>query len=213
VALYVIAIVEAPVPPFRVGRRPFRSVKCASGVFAIVERRTEVPAVTDLHLRAQHRAVLHAAKQVDAILPVRFGTLLQADDLADVVCSFDEDFRAALADVRGKVQMTLRLVGGSPRSAPSRAPARRTPSGRAHLEALRAALHVPVPRNAQALLRAVAPFVARERRERGAALATVYHLVKREDVRNYRAAFDAHVVAGAILTGPWPPFAFTPRLF
>ena len=211
-ALYVIAIVDEPIPTFRVGGRPFRSLKVAPGVYAIVERRAAAPAVTDVHLRAQHRAVVLASKQADAILPVRFGTLLQPDDLTDVVRNFEEDFHSALKDVRGKVQMTIRLP------APSRQPAARKPrsgeaSGREYLEALRAALHVPVPRTAMPLLRALEPFVARERRERGPALATVYHLVRRDDVRSYRAAYDTHIVQGAMLTGPWPPFAFTPRLF
>jgi hypothetical protein len=213
VALYVIAIVDVPIPAFRVGKRPFRSVKCAPGVFAIVERRTEAPAATEVHLRAQHRAVVHASKKTEAILPVRFGTLLQANDLLDVVRDFDEDFHAALDDVRGKAQMTLRLAGRAGPAAPPASRSRGAAPGRAHLEALRAALHVPVPRSARPLLRAVQPFVVRERRERGAMLATIYHLVKRDNVRLYRAAFDAHAVPGVSLTGPWPPFAFTPRLF
>ena len=82
-----------------------------------------------------------------------------------------------------------------------------------YLESLRAALHVPVPKGAKPLLRAVEPVVVRERRERGPALATIYHLVKHEDVRLYRTAFERNVIPGASLTGPWPPFAFTPRLF
>ena len=212
-ALYVIAIVDAPIPPFRVGTRPFRSVKCAPDVFAVVERRAVAPTLTDQHLRAQHRAVVYASKTVNAILPVRFGTLLQADDLIDVVRNFEEDIQDALRDVSGKVQMTIRVPGGSPRGAARKKPSNRQPPGRAHLEALRAALHVPIPNTAKPLLRAVEPFVVRERRERGAAIATIYHLVKREDVRPYRTAFDGHNVPGAILTGPWPPFAFTPRLF
>jgi hypothetical protein len=212
VALYVIAIVDGPIPAFRVGGRPFRSLKVAPGVFAIVERRAAAPAVTDVHLRAQHRAVVHAWKQAEAILPVRFGTLLQPDDLTDVVRNFEEDFHAALNDVRGKVQMTIRLPA-PPVHARSRKAAADESPGRAHLEALRAALHVPVPRSAMPLIRALGPIVARERRERGPALATIYHLVKRDDVRAYRAVYDTHVVPGAMLTGPWPPFAFTPRLF
>lgn len=213
VALYVIAIVDAPIPPFRTGARPFRSVKCAPGVFAVVERRAEAPTLTDLHLRAQHRAVVHASRNVEAILPVRFGTLVQADDLIDVVRNFEEDIHEALRDVHGKVQMTIRVAGGSARTAARKPASPHAAPGRAHLEALRAALHVPIPRAAMPVLRAVAPFVVRERRERGPALATVYHLVKREDIRSYRSAFDGNVVPGAVLTGPWPPFAFTPRLF
>jgi hypothetical protein len=213
VALYVIAIVDRPVPPFRLAARPFRSVKCAPGIFAVVERRAEVPTVTDAHLRAQHRAVVHASKQADAILPVRFGTLLQADDLKDIVRHFEEDIHAALTDLHGKVQMTVRVAGGSRGTEPARKPSSRKATGRDYLESLRAALHVPLPRQARPLLRAVEPYVMRERRERGPALATIYHLVKGEDVRLYRTAFDANVVPGATLTGPWPPFAFTPRLF
>lgn len=212
-ALYVIAIVDTPIPSFRVGKRPFRAVKCAPGVFAVVERRAEAPAVTEVHLRTQHRAVLHAWKKSQAILPVRFGTLLQAEDLTDVVRNFAEDIHAALNDLRGKVQMTIRLAGGSSDVPPAPAPARRASSGRAHLESLRAALHVPLPKAARPLLRAVEPVVVRERRERGPALATIYHLVKQDDVRFYRTAFDSNVIPGASLTGPWPPFAFTPRLF
>lgn len=212
-ALYVIAIVDVPIPRFRVGARPFRSVKCAPGVFAVVERRTEVPTLTDVHLRAQHRAVVHAAKSAAAILPVRFGTLLQADDLIEVVRNFAEDIEEALEDVRGRVQMTIRVAAGPPRAVARKKPVTSEAPGRAHLEALRAALHVPIPRAAKPLLRAVEPWVIRERRERGPALATIYHLVKGQDVRSYRTAFDANVIPGAILSGPFPPFAFTPRLF
>jgi hypothetical protein len=213
VALYVIAIVDTPLAPFRVGQRPFRSVKCAPGVFAIIERRAEAPTVTDLHLRAQHRAVVQASRKVDAILPVRFGTLLQADDLIDVVRNFEEDIHEALEDVRGKVQMTIRVVGGPHQVAPRKKTTHHKAPGRDHLEALRAALHVPIPTTARPVLRAVEPFVVRERRERGPGLATIYHLVKRENVRLYRTAFDENVIPAAHVTGPWPPFAFTPRLF
>ena len=212
-ALSVIAIVDAAVPAFRVGKQPFRSVKCAPGVYAVVERRAEAPTVTDVHLRAQHRAVVHAWKKTDAILPARFGTLLEVGELMDVVRHFEEDIHEALKDVRGKAQMTLRLAAPSRSPGRPASPPRPESPGRAHLEALRAALDVPIPPKAKPLLRNLEPFVVRERRERGPALAAVYHLVKREDVTRYRAAFDDTALDGAMISGPWPPFAFTPRLF
>ncbi len=64
------------------------------------------------------------------------------------------------------------------------------------------------------VLAAVRPLVAAERREHGAGglLATIYHLVEARHVDRYKKAVG-NPVPGVMVSGPWPPFAFSPQLW
>lgn len=209
-ALYVIALTDTDLPRWSFASRAFRSVKIASGLYAVCETRAEAPPPTDDELRVQHAAVIALARRVEALLPARFGSLIDRAALARMFDGHLEQIREALDDVRSRVQMTVRVLGRRAPSPPSTAA-----SGRDYLAARQRAAAPPLPAAAAKILEQLEPFVVRERREAGSGqlLATVYHLVNAKDVPRYKRAVRGSTAARVVVTGPWPPFAFTPRIF
>lgn len=191
------------------GDPPFQNVEI-DGIVAVGRRRQAVPMPTDETLRRQHRDVLQIARGARAVLPVRFGALIAKAELVDRVRSHHDVLREALAEVRDRTQMTVRILG----TAPPRVPARQS-SGRQYLEDRRRALVPELPAEARAVVDAVRPFAVRERQEPGAAglLATIYHLVPVADTAAYASRAAALPSSTVIVSGPWPPFAFTPQLW
>ena len=106
---YVFALVDVP-PDGRLGRGlggPLRA-RPSAGAYAIVERRADVPPAELGSLRAHQAVVSRLATAVPAILPVRFGTLLDDDALDETLAERDKDVADALALVRHRVQFTWR---------------------------------------------------------------------------------------------------------
>jgi hypothetical protein len=81
------------------------------GGFAVVERRADVPPAEFGSLKRHHDVVADLAPRVDAILPVRFGTLLDADAIEEALADRDEEIADAFDVVRGRVQFTWRKAG------------------------------------------------------------------------------------------------------
>ena len=108
-----------------------------------------------------------------------------------------------------QVQMTARVRGLADGRGPSTAA-----SGRQYLEARRRASRPDLPSAVDAFLVTVRPLVVQERREPAAAglLATIYHLVHRDDLPAYERKVKTMAPENVIVSGPWPPFAFAPRL-
>src|SRR2546428_3359005 len=73
----------------------------------------ERPQVSEATLRAHDAVVRRLAGAVDAILPVRFGSLLSESGLADLLTARGRELSEALALVAGREQMTLRLLGAA----------------------------------------------------------------------------------------------------
>jgi hypothetical protein len=212
VALYVLAFTDTPLDSSTIGPRRLEVV-VVNELCAICERRAAAPAASEEELREQHALVLAVADRVSAILPVRFGALLGKRELVALVRTHEAAIRQGLETVRDRVQMTLRILGT--RRAPR---AVRASSGRDYLEQrMRAASSslFSLPQPASTLLAALRPMVALERREPGVGqlLATVYHLIDARDVPRYTQIAKKASNRDMILTGPWPPFAFTPQLW
>lgn len=207
-ALYVLAFTDADLGSWTRGRRTVRSVRLGT-IYAVCERRSVVPEAREDVLRAQHEAVIEIARRSRATLPVRFGTLMSARDLAAWARQREDELRRALTEVRDHVQMTIRAIG---EAVPSVRPPRAMSSGREYLESRRQMLVPRLPDAAQDVLQSVRPFVTRERIEagQGGLLATVYHLVHKRRLASYRRAVK-RVPPDVIVSGPWPPFAFAPR--
>ena len=106
--LYVFALAAGKAGPFSAAGHRIEFVK-ADAVYAAVERLDERPAVSEAALRTQHDIVARIAAKVDAILPARFGSLVDVEELERVVALRREAIRDALDLVRGRVQMTVRL--------------------------------------------------------------------------------------------------------
>ena len=89
--------------------------------------------------------------------------------------------------------------------------------GTRYLDARRASVGDPraLP-EVRRVLDALAPLVRGERRERHdrpPLIASVYHLVGRDSVDDYRAAVESAARAAGVRvtsSGPWPPYAFAP---
>lgn len=162
-------------------------------------------------LRDQHEIVLALSEKVDPLLPVRFGTRMTSAVLRDTIQRSTEALSAALDNVRGRRQMTLRLIG-SPTASDTFA----VRSGAEYLQQRRAAYSIPG--ELDPLRSAVRQLVAEERVAPGRAgvRITLFHLVETEAIAEYQQAVEhssRDMTPGSVtLSGPWPPFAFAPEL-
>ena len=216
--LYVFALVEQAPAPFSAAGHRIEFVE-VEGVYAAVERIRRAPAVTEDALRAQHEVVEHIANRVRAILPARFGALVDERELGAVVFQRRTGIREALALVLGRRQMTARLLAVDAAPAVADSVPSRVVSGTEYLEGRRAAASPPLGTALAGLASAVRSYVVAERAEgsRGRVLSTVYHLIDQRDEEAYRAA-AAPVQRGThdstlTISGPWAPFAFGPDLW
>lgn len=221
-SLYLYALLsDRPRRPLGHGLagEPLRVVRVGS-VLAVVGTAGGPPALVERTLRRHHAVVARLARLSDAILPVRFGTLLDDDaTLAAQLRPRARSLRTALALVKGREQMTLRLYGPAPlvASAADREDGPGGPGARylgARLRAHRLARAAP---EAEPLRQALGALIVAERVERHDSpplVASLYHLVERGASRRYLRALDAARcrLPGTTVTatGPWPPYAFAP---
>ena len=87
-----------------------------AGGFAIVERRADVPPPELGTLKKHDAVVTRLAEAVPAILPVRFGTLLDIEEIDEALLDRDEEIAAAFDAVRGRQQFTWRGAARASRS-------------------------------------------------------------------------------------------------
>ena len=206
---YVVAFTDAPMKRRRIKGRSYEAIP-AGGLFVIGERRAASPPATDDELRHQHDVVVRIAADASAILPVRFGAMTTRAALESLPPQAVARLAEGLNEVRGRVQMTIRFIGEPPPAASLT----RAGSGRDYLENRRAAMRPELPRAAADWLQTLRSIAARERLEPGAGslLATAYHLVDKAHLDRYTEAAAGADAVGARLTGPYPPFAFTPSI-
>ena len=88
----------------------------AGRLAAIGARVARQPTPIPAHLKAYDAVMTALLHELSGLLQVRFGTCLDsADEIASILRSRERAFREALAAVRGRVQMTLRIAGtGAP---------------------------------------------------------------------------------------------------
>jgi hypothetical protein len=234
-AWYVFALVDK-VPSSRPGKGlgGALSVLAVGDAFAVVERRADVPPVDFGPLQKHQDVVNRLAALVPAILPVRFGTLLERDALEEALHERDDDISGAFALVRGRVQFTWRKRGartdargaretrggrretrGARRAAPDVLSAVRAPGTEYLREAARASKPAP-PAAWRALRSKLAPLFAAERYQPATATLpeSLYHLVDRASSVRYATVASGvhHSTATFTMSGPWPAFAFTPEI-
>jgi len=215
---YVFALVDAP-PDGRLGRGlggPLRA-RPSAGAYAIVERRADVPPAELGSLRAHQAVVSRLARAVPAILPVRFGTLLDDDTLDETLAERDKDVADALALVRHRVQFTWRRGAPSTIGKSSKVPHAVTEvSGTAYLRRAATAAHAAPPPTFRLMRGRLHAFVVREKFQAAAhgMPDTLYQLIEKTAIERYRAMADALTLTSPALSvsGPWPPFAFAAEL-
>ena len=215
--LYVFGLAGQRAAPFVATGHRIEFVK-ADDVYAAIERVKQPPAVSEETLRKQHEVVAHIAGRVEALLPARFGAFVDARELRAVVAGRRDVILEALALVQGRTQMTVRLLGPElPVAGPVET---RATTGTEYLAHRRATVaSPPMPAALCAVADAVRGIVVTERSEagRGRVMATLYHLLDRDLVADYKTALERiPPLTGdmaLVVTGPWPPFAFAPDLW
>ena len=212
--LYVYALVEPPavLPDVRgiEGGRP--ELADVDGIAAAVAE------IARPVLDASEDAVLAHARVVDAlaganaaVLPVRFGrALADLDAVRAAVAASAPALHAALARVRGCVELALRVLVAEPADAEASPSSSGCDYMRRRLASLRDAerladeLHAPLAALARASTRSV---LATPR-----LLLSAAYLVPRETVDEFRRRLDELAAARPALsvacTGPWPPYSF-----
>ena len=177
---------------------PVRAVR-AGPFFALAGEVEQPPELTAQALRAHEAAVRRLAEACAAVLPVRFGSVVERVDFS----GREDELLEALALVRGREQMTLRVYGNEP-------PLDRG-SGTRYLESLRSARALP---ELDPLRAALAPLIRAERTEAkgGPVRASVYHLIDRGSAPDYLRAMAGIPLAVRVLpSGPWPAWSFAPE--
>lgn len=208
--LVVVAIVE---PPVEVAE-PLQVVE-VGGLAVVVARAAAPPAVEPETLRAHDAAIRALCARHPAVLPARFGQV-SANEAALVRSLSDRrtELQAALAEVRGRAQMTLRISRRD--AAPNAASPDPNRPGTSFLQARARAATLP---ELDPLRRALDGLVRGERTEPTAPpsapwQASVYHLVERGSAARYlelvgaaAADLETHGITVAA-SGPWPCYAF-----
>jgi hypothetical protein len=206
--LYVYALTNAPLKRWRDGDTDVRCKRFGS-VFVIYADRTAIPEVSEVELRRQHSIVGRIADSAGAVLPARFGSLIDERELANVVRQRETILLNALRSVDGAVQMTVRF--DLPKSPRRELRAYTGSSGRGYLEH-RAAESAAVPHLPVAFRRSLERVAELVKQERGAPDGSaIYHLIARPDAPRYLSLLKP--AKGLRATGPWPPFAFVPELW
>jgi hypothetical protein len=226
--LYVYAVTEAAPPrPGRglLGER-LRVVR-ARGLQTIVGEIDTRPTPTPDVLAGHDGVVRRLARGAPALLPARFGwTVADERALRASLGAHRGELAASLRDVRGCVQMTLRLFGTTRGSGAAARRARRRPATRgprrgtryleARARARQEAESLPELDPLRTLLQGLIRDERRERHDAGGLIGTAYHLVERRWLRTYQSRVEAGAATLAPLrlhlSGPWAPYAFGPRV-
>ena len=161
-------------------------------------------------LRTHEAAVRRIAEASDACLPARFGATAQDDEaLRRELSGRAAEVVDALALVRGREQMTLRVHG--PGAPAPRAGAART--GTRYLEERRRTRRFPELDRLRAVLSDLIRAERLERHSEPGLLASVYHLIDRGGSARYRSKVEAEGLEGLrlLVSGPWPAWSFAPE--
>ena len=170
-------------------------------LFAVVGEVSEAPAISAEALRAHDAAVRRIADACEAFLPARFGSV--GESLRGLE-GREEALREALALVRGREQMTLRVYGDSPLPVRS--------SGTAYLESLRKAEALQELDPLREALREIVRAERVESHRTEGLRASVYHLVDRGGAPFYLRALQSVPLAVKVApSGPWPAWSFAPE--
>ena len=198
-----------------------RIVRLPTGALAKAGRGTLAAVVSDrarvsssrANLRRYDRVMRELAARFPAMLPARFGPPVDEDELKFILSSRRASLARALTMVRGRVQMTIRVLPRGDAEDRAIAPAREdragAMTGRDYLAGkARAARAVA---GFEPVRAAAARWVRDERVERRGGVSSVYHLIPRSSAGAYRRAVQASAASAGLrltVSGPWPPYAF-----
>ena len=224
-SVYVYALVaEAPGEGLGTGMsgEALRVVTCGR-LLAVVGDTSARPPVTSTALREHDRAIRRITAVMDAVLPMRFGSMVDEElELTRHLEPAEASLEAALVLVAGREQMTVRVYERKARAeegpriaAPPAAAANLGPGARYLLERRQTLENDPHRAALDAVLAAPATFIRGQRIESHGSpplIASVHHLIERGQGSAYAAALQAGTAdlidAAVTVSGPWPPYAF-----
>ena len=220
--MLVYAIVgRSPKTLRSIGGERLRIVRLPTGALANAGRGTLAAVVSDrprasaspANLRRYDRVVRELAARFPAILPARFGTVVEEGELMFILSSRRAALGRALSMVRGRVQMTIRVLSRGDAEGRALAKAEEAGggavTGRDYLAGKARAGRAVA--GFEPVRAAVARWVRDERVERRGGVSSVYHLIPRSSTVAYRRAVQAAAASTGlrlIVSGPWPPYAF-----
>jgi hypothetical protein len=229
-AIYLYCLLRATgePPPHLLGidGSPVRAVDLG-GLGAWVSD-TAAPRIVATPERARrHDRVVRTALERETPLPARFGQIVTDETaLAEVVSSRRAAFESALERVAGTVEMTVRVLvpsgadaGGVGQATDSGS---RTMTGRHYLERVAAVQRQErnllaeegiVRGRVSAAVRGLVRAESFSGATQGSSMATLSHLVPRENVDEYRSALlvlrHEEPALAIMVSGPWAPYSFT----
>jgi Gas vesicle synthesis protein GvpL/GvpF len=216
--IYAYGICEpataSPPPPRRgLGGATLR-VLTSDGLAAVYSRHRSLRPRPSPELVLAHERVVEAMMARGPVLPLRFGTQLEAEErLAAALTERGDELLRALERLRGHVELGLRVIQ-RPGSKPDFDDAGER-SGRAYLLA-RAAHHRRAEEAARDIHAPLADLAAESRlRERAAppAILVAAYLIDaraEDDLRRRADELAAqHEDLHVVVTGPWPPYNFS----
>jgi hypothetical protein len=210
--LYIYALLGAEpreIPGVGICGAAVRAVRCGQ-LFAAVSEIPARPETQEPVLREHDQTVRQLAEFTDAILPARFGSVVDGEDsLEELLKEREPELLRALTLVAGCEQMTLRVYGEVPAIAPPVEEPSLGPGARYLAGKLR---EKTVP-GLDSIRPALSSFIRAEHVQHHGTpplLASVYHLIERGQSAAYRAALhqDDSLPVRFAASGPWPPYAF-----
>ena len=219
--VYVYALLNQRARSIRAGERRLGIVECCQSprgnIYAAVERREDLRELSESSLKEQHDIVAMLARQFDAILPARFGALIEQPALLRIVQLRRQILQDALARVRGHEQMTVRVFGVESMASGGEVP---PITGTDYLERRRAAHHSPLPAVVERIRTHVKSITALESIEGGSpnVRAVMHHLIPRGRSADYvglvqEAGSGTAGTDRITVSGPFAPFAFAPDIW
>lgn len=214
---YLYGFTDAAAPPDRPGLddQPVRLLRGPAAASAAVSD-IDAPPDPEPELLWRHEAVVEALLGDGAVLPARFGTVVDGDAAVEALLARHRGtLDAQLERVRGHVELGLRIREPAPASDGTAAAAS---SGRDYLLRRRAEVHAPRLAAAhvhESLCARASEAVTRPGRSRREVLVAAY-LVPTDAVDGFvdavRALERTVPDLALVLTGPWPAYHFSPRL-
>ena len=176
---------------------PLRIVR--AGELAVVVAPASSEDEVDADALWRREALIEDLMEQRALLPVRYGTLVEDDAAAaEVVAGRGEALAGALRRVRGAVELSVRAI------APGR-PDEGSPGDRVRARSAH-------ERTAAALHERLAAAAREQARHDGRELLRAAYLVDRAEVGRFvslvRGLQVEHRELSIVCTGPWPPYSF-----
>jgi len=196
------------------GEAPLQAIR-ASGIAAVASEHEDLSLVADEDALWAHERVVEALMDQGAVLPIRFGTLLESEDeVRLLLANRAAEFRRALDRIRGAVEVGVRVALRGDEDARAMPDASASGPGTAYLLGQlertqhrgSVAAHV-----VDALTPLAREHVSRAGASTGSSLRSAY-LVERDRLDDFvsRASELEDELTGVRVacTGPWPAYSF-----